>query len=241
MIRMDDLSKNYGDLAAVSMLNLHVKAGEIFAFLGPNGAGKTTTIKMLNGLIRPSSGSIAIGGHDVESEGEKAKALVGYVADQPFVYEKLSPREFFRFVGGLYGLDETVTEERSLPYMELFGLVDRMDRLLEGFSHGMRQKVSMTAALLHRPQVLVVDEPMVGLDPKSILLVKDLFRRLSAEGATVFLSTHTLEVAETVCSSIGIIHRGHLVARGTMDELRELAARPGSNLEEVFLRLTEEA
>lgn len=240
MIRIEDLGKNYGDVVAVDSLTLHVEAGEVFGFLGPNGAGKTTTIKLINGLIRPSKGTISIGGHDVQTQGAEAKALVGYVADQPFVYEKLSPREFFRFVGGLYDLDDETIEKRAASFMALFGLADRMDRLLEGFSHGMRQKVSMTAAMLHRPQVLVVDEPMVGLDPKSILLVKDMFRKLSEEGRTVFLSTHTLEVAETVCTSIGIIHKGRLIARGSMEELRSRASRPGSTLEEVFLKLTEE-
>jgi len=248
MIRTDHLTKHFGSVRAVSDLNLDVERGELFGFLGQNGAGKTTTIKMLTGLLRPTSGQVIIGrddsrpGYDLCVEPEKAKAITGYVPDEPFLYDKLTGYEFVHFVAGLYNVLPQKADERIHYYFDLFGLTDAMHYLIESYSHGMRQKVVMTAALIHDPAVLILDEPMVGLDPRSARLIKDLLKQKSREGTTVFLSTHTLDVAEELCDRIGIIQRGQLIALGTMDELRAMAQDGDAKdrLESVFLKLTEE-
>jgi len=248
MIRTDHLTKHFGSVRAVSDLNLDVERGELFGFLGQNGAGKTTTIKMLTGLLRPTSGQVIIGrddsrpGYDLCVEPEKAKAITGYVPDEPFLYDKLTGYEFVHFVAGLYNVPPQKADERIHYYFDLFGLTDAMHYLIESYSHGMRQKVVMTAALIHDPAVLILDEPMVGLDPRSARLIKDLLKQKSREGTTVFLSTHTLDVAEELCDRIGIIQRGQLIALGTMDELRAMAqdGNAKDRLESVFLKLTEE-
>ncbi len=248
MIRTVNLSKHYGSTRAVEQLNLAVERGEFFGFLGPNGAGKTTTIRMLTGLLRPTTGRVLIGGnedgpgYDIAVDPEKAKAMTGYVPDQPYVYEKLTGYEFVHFVGGLYDIPPKEVERKIEQYFSMFNLTDATHHLLESYSHGMRQKVVMTGALVHDPAVLILDEPMVGLDPRSARLVKDLLKQKSREGMTIFLSTHTLDVAEELCDRIGIVQRGHLIALGTMDELRELARDKDhkDRLEAVFLRLTEE-
>jgi len=248
MIRTDHLTKHFGSVRAVSDLNLDVERGELFGFLGQNGAGKTTTIKMLTGLLRPTSGQVIIGrddsrpGYDLCVEPEKAKAITGYVPDEPFLYDKLTGYEFVHFVAGLYNVPPQKADERIHYYFDLFGLTDAMHYLIESYSHGMRQKVVMTAALIHDPAVLILDEPMVGLDPRSARLIKDLLKQKSREGTTVFLSTHTLDVAEELCDRIGIIQRGQLIALGTMDELRAMAQDGDAKdrLESVFLKLTEE-
>ena len=202
MITMVNLQKHYGHLVAVKNLNLHIAQGEFFGFLGPNGAGKTTTIKMLVGLLKPSAGSATVAGYDIQRAPQEAKRQIGFIPDRPFLYEKLSGREFLRFVGDLHGLEEHAARTRGEDLLELFELTVRGDELIESYSHGMRQKLVMCAALLHQPRVLVVDEPMVGLDPKGARLVKRLLRGLCDRGTTIFMSTHTLEVAEQMCDRI---------------------------------------
>jgi ABC-2 type transport system ATP-binding protein len=238
MIEIEKLHKKYGSFTALTELDLKVSRGEIFGFLGPNGAGKTTTIKILTGLLLPTSGTARIGGFDVVRQGPEAKRITSLIPDRPYLYEKLTPSEYLRFVAGLYRLDSRDAEQRSLQYLELFGLTPWKDELIEGFSHGMKQKVVMTGALLPRPQALIVDEPMVGLDPASAKIVKGLFTKLAEEGTAILLSTHTLEVAQKLCHRIGIIHRSKLIAQGTMDELRGKTIAGSADLEGVFLELT---
>lgn len=240
MIELLNVSKRYGTKEAVSDLNLSVPAGELFAFLGPNGAGKTTTIKMMCGLLFPSSGSVQIGGFNVHTQGDQARQLIAYVPDQPFLYEKLTGREFLQFVADLYGMPPDRARERMAIVIDLFRLHEFVDDLTERYSHGMRQRTVFAAALIHEPKLLIVDEPTVGLDPKSIRLLKDLLRGEADRGTTVFLSTHALDVAEELADRIGIVEHGRLVGLGTLDALRALAERDGS-LEEVFLKLTEQA
>ncbi|HSM60217.1 MAG TPA: ABC transporter ATP-binding protein, partial [Longimicrobiales bacterium] len=207
-------------------------------FLGPNGAGKTTTIRMVAGVLRPSSGRILVGGDDLHDAPERAKRRIGYIPDRPFLYEKLSGGEFLRFVAGLWGRDGPAAEARGDRLLELFQLGPWKDELIESYSHGMRQKLLIASALIHQPEVIVVDEPMVGLDPRAARLLKDLLRTYVDEGGTVFLSTHTLEVAEALCDRIAIIHRGSVIASGTMDDLRAQAHTGGAHLEEIFLKVT---
>jgi ABC-2 type transport system ATP-binding protein len=238
MIRLDGLTKRYGAFTAVHPLDLEVPAGQLFGFLGPNGAGKTTTIRMLTGVLRPSGGRVLIGGHDVAREPERAKRLLGYIPDRPFLYEKLTGSEFLKFVAGLWGQDGADTEARADELLELFELTAWKDTLVESYSHGMRQKLLISSALVHGPRLIVVDEPMVGLDPKAARMIKDLLRTFVDQGGTVFLSTHTLEVAEALCDRIAIIQDGRIRALGTMAELRAEAEAGAAGLEEVFLRLT---
>jgi ABC-2 type transport system ATP-binding protein len=226
-------------LEAVKNLNLTVAEGEIFAFLGPNGAGKTTTIKLLTGLIQPTSGRAILGGHDIQIYPQMAKQMISYVPDFPFLYDKLTPIEFLQFVGQLYSMDKTVILERSRQLLNRFNLEPFEGRQVEELSHGTRQRVVIAAALLHDPKILIIDEPMVGLDPKSTRLVKDMMRERAAAGTTVFLSTHQLSVAEELADRIGILHQGQLVAVGTLEELYQQSGQEGA-LEEVFLSLTEE-
>ena len=242
MIRIESVSKSYGPIVAVRELDLHVRAGEVFGFVGPNGAGKTTTLRMLAGLLRPTSGRLIVGGVDLAEDPIAVKQHMGFIPDRPYLYEKLTGAEFLGFVAGLYGLDTARRDLRAAELLERFAIADRADSLLESYSHGMKQRLVMCAALLHDPTVLVVDEPMVGLDPAGARLIKDIFRELCADsGRTVFLSTHSLDVAEELCDRIGIIHRGSLIALGTMAELRASAGERDSRLEDVFFRLTEEA
>ena len=240
MIRLEGLTKRYGSFTAVHPMDLHVRPGELFGFLGPNGAGKTTTIRMLTGVLRPTAGRILIGGHDVSREPQQAKRLLGYIPDRPFLYEKLTGSEFLRFVAGLWGQEGPSVATRSDELLELFELTAWKDTLVESYSHGMRQKLLISSALVHGPRLIVVDEPMVGLDPKAARMIKDLLRTFVQQGGTVFLSTHTLEVAEVLCDRIAIIQNGAIRAMGTMDELRaEAEAEAGTGgLEEVFLKLT---
>lgn len=238
MIRLDELTKRYGQHLAVDRLSLHVGRGELFGFLGPNGAGKTTTIKMIAGLLRPSSGRIELAGHDLEREPEKAKAALGFIPDRPFLYEKLSATEFLRFVAGLYGLDGREVGRRIDELLELVELTHVKSDLVESFSHGMKQRLVMAASFIHDPRVLVVDEPMVGLDPKGARLIKNIFRERCRDGATIFMSTHTLEVAQEMCDRIGIILRGRLIALGTMEELQRQVDSARPELEPIFLKLT---
>ena|SRR5437016_5603284 len=239
MIELNDVTKRYGAKVAVDGLTLQVGAGELFAFLGPNGAGKTTTIKLICGLLFPTSGTIRVGGFDLEKEGDRARQLISYVPDQPYLYEKLTGREFLQFIADMYGLPRRHGLERMEEMIDLFDLRDFVDDLTERYSHGMRQRTVFAAALLHEPRILIVDEPTVGLDPRSVRLLKDLLRREADRGTTVFLSTHSLDVAEKLAGRIGIVEHGRLICCGTLNSLRAQAALDGS-LEDVFLILTEE-
>ncbi len=232
-----NLRKNFGEKAAVEDVNFSVYAGEIFGFLGPNGAGKTTTIKMIAGLLQPSSGQVIVNGFDVQKQPLNAKASSGYVPDTPNLYPKLTGREFLRFVGDLFGLDKTNIDRRTEELLRLFDLTQAADDTIDSYSHGMQQKTALASALVHDPKVLVLDEPTVGLDPKSARLIKDILRQLANRGAAVFLSTHILEIAERMCDRIGIINQGKLIAVGTMQELRNLGEGETS-LEDIFLNLT---
>jgi len=236
LIQTDHLVKKFGDKVAVNDVSFGVQGGEIFGFLGPNGAGKTTTIKMIVGLLQPTSGTVTVDGFDVARQPLKAKAASGYVPDEPNLYAKLSGRELLRFVADLYDLDRIRTNHRIDELLRLFDLSTAGDDLIESYSHGMQQKTSLAAALMHDPRVLVLDEPTVGLDPKSARLIKDILRQLAERGAAVMLSTHIMEIAERMCDRIGIINQGRVVAIGNMDELRR--EQGGSSLEDIFLQLT---
>lgn len=245
MISVVDVTKKYGSNVAVNNLNLQVKTGEIFGFLGPNGAGKTTTINMLIGMLVPTSGRIEINGIDVVKEPTKAKMLIGYVPDQPNMYEKLTAMEFLLFVASLYGIEPDKAKKKAYQLFEMFGISDRANDLLGGFSHGMKQKVVMSSALVHDPKVVFMDEPTVGLDPRSARMVKDILKSLATHGVTVFLTTHILEIAERMCDRVGIIQKGNLLAVGTMEELRQqIESKTGyintetKSLEDLFLELT---
>ena len=241
MIELKDLNKQYGETRAVSDLNLKISSGEIFGFIGPNGAGKTTTIKMMGGILIPTSGTVHICGLNINDHPEAAKQKIGFIPDRPYLYEKLTGMEFLKFIADLYGVDPGVFPEKADKNLEMFSLDDWGNELIEAYSHGMKQRLIMAAALLHDPEVIIVDEPMVGLDPIGIKLVKDLFKRLSNEGATVFLSTHTLQVAEDICDRIGIINKGRLVAIGSPASLKQDMQKSDADLEHVFLRLTQNA
>jgi ABC-2 type transport system ATP-binding protein len=239
MIELRHVCKSYAAKEAVHDLTLSIPRGELFAFLGPNGAGKTTTIKMMCGLLFPTSGSLAVAGYDLATQGQEARRRISYVPDQPYLYDKLSGREVLQFVADMYGIQSPLAGQRIEAMIDLFSLRPFIDQLTQSYSHGMRQRTVFAAALLHEPEVLIVDEPTVGLDPHHIRLLKDQLRRESARGATVFLSTHSLDIAEELADRIGVIHQGRLIACGTLDTLRQQASHDGS-LEDVFLKLTQE-
>ena len=238
LIETRNLVKRYGDKLAVDNVSLQVQSGEVFGFLGPNGAGKTTTIKMIVGLLQPTSGSVHVAGVDVQAQPLLAKASCGYVPDTPNLYAKLTGRELLRFVGDLYDLDRQQVAQRTDELLRVLDLTAAADDTVDSYSHGMQQKASLASALMHDPKVLVLDEPTVGLDPKSARLIKDLLRQMAERGAAVFLSTHILEIAERMCDRIGIINKGQLVAVGTMTELRSLGKAGEVSLEDIFLGLT---
>ena len=238
MIQIKGLSKKFGALTAVESLDLDIPQGEFFAFLGPNGAGKTTTIKMLAGLLKPSAGTASVAGFDVQKNPEAAKARLAYVPDFPYTYDKLTAVEFMQFVGDIFGMEPRIIEERMESLFDRFHLHDYRHELTENLSHGTRQRLVISSALLHDPKVLVIDEPMVGLDPMHARIVKDEFKERSRAGMTIFLSTHQLSVAEELADRVGIIHAGRLIALGTVDELRTLSVAKGG-LENVFLSLVD--
>ena len=240
MINLTNVTKTYANITAVDNLNLAVPKGEIFGFIGPNGAGKTTTIKMMGGIMAPTAGLIEICGINMAQSPEAAKAKIGFIPDRPYLYEKLTGMEFLRFTADLYGVDGNQFAPQAEKNLKLFALYDWAHELVESYSHGMKQRLIMAAALLHNPEVIIVDEPMVGLDPKGIKMVKQLLKRLAREGVTIFMSTHTLAVAEDVCDRIGIIHKGAIVAMGSLAELKYQARTQEGGLEEVFILLTEE-
>jgi ABC-2 type transport system ATP-binding protein len=238
MIELTNISKKYGSTLAVDDLNLKVEKGELFGFIGPNGAGKTTTLRMMAGILEASAGKISIAGIDVAEEPEKAKRMIGFIPDRPCLYEKLTGMEFMKFIGDLYGVEECSFHAKAEELLKRFSLYDWGDHLIEAYSHGMKQRLIIASALLHDPEIIIVDEPMVGLDPAGIRMVKNIFRSLADKGTTIFMSTHTLEIAESLCDRIGIIHQGRAIALGTTGDLRGTARMKDGDLEEVFLRLT---
>lgn len=238
MIRIEKLVKRYDQMEALRGISIHVQPGELFGFLGPNGAGKTTTLQILAGLLRPTSGSVWVAGFNVATHALEVKRRLGYVPDRPYVYEKLTGRELLQLFGDLYGMDRARIRSEGERWLEIFGLTAHRDDLVEGYSHGMKQRITLAATLLHDPELLIVDEPMVGLDPQNARLLKDLMRERCQRGRTVLMSTHTLQVAEETCHRVGIIHRGEIVAVGTVEELRQKLAREGATLEDIFLHMT---
>ena len=238
MIRLENLTKQYGSFVAVDDISLEVKGGELFGLLGPNGAGKTTTLRMIAGILRPNGGRVLIGEDDVHMNPIAAKQQLGFIPDRPFVYDKLTGAEFLRFVAGLYGQEGDLIERRIVELLEVFELTSWRDELVEAYSHGMRQKLIISSALIHRPACIVVDEPMVGLDPKAARLLKDIFRQFVGKGGTVLMSTHTLEVAEAMCDRVAIMQHAKIVAQGTVTELRHQNRAGDASLEELFLKLT---
>ena len=238
MIKIKNLTKQFGSLLAVNDLSLEVAQGEIFGFLGPNGAGKTTTLKIMAGVLAPTAGDVEIMGFSVLTQPSQAKALTGYIPDRPFLYDKLTGMEFLHFVGGLYGLLPKETDKEIEERLNLFELWDWRHELIESYSHGMKQRLIISSALIHHPRVLIVDEPMVGLDPKGVRIVKRLFQKETSRGMTIFLSTHTLSTAQEICVRIGIIQKGSLIALGSMDSFSKEADWKAKGLEALFLKLT---
>ena len=240
MIELVNLSKSYRNIKAVDKINLRIEDGTIFGFLGPNGAGKTTTIKMMAGVMNPTGGRIILDGIDLMNDPVSAKKIVGYIPDRPFLYERLTGWEFLKLISALYGMNgSTELDKKILRLLNLFEIAEWKDELIESYSHGMKQRLIMCSALIHDPKILIVDEPMVGLDPKAMRLVKEIFRKKAQEGMTLFISTHSLEVAQELCNEVAIIHKGRIVARGTLDDLKREARLDGT-LEEIFLKIIEE-
>ncbi len=240
MIELQHLTKNYSKTVAVNDLTLNIPTGEVFGFIGPNGAGKTTTIKMMGGILEPSSGVVLICGINMKIAPERAKSKIGFIPDRPYIYEKLTGMEFLNFTADLYEVNNETFIQKAKDKLDMFSLSEWSNELIEAYSHGMKQRLIMAAALLHDPEVIIVDEPMVGLDPAGIKMVKELFRELSSEGVTIFMSTHSLNVAEDVCDRIGIINKGSLIATGAIEDLRRHADVMDVDLEQVFMRLTQE-
>jgi len=241
MIKLSALTKDYGTTLAVNNLNLNVAAGEIYGFIGPNGAGKTTTIRMMGGILAPTSGKIVIGGVDMATHPVQGKKMIGFVPDRPFLYEKLTGMEFLRFSGDLYNVENKIFQQKAKFLLQQFALWNWADELIEAYSHGMKQRLIIASALLHDPKILIIDEPMVGLDPEAVHMVKDILKDLSANHhTTIFVSTHTLSLAEDLCHRIGLIHKGTLLAEGNLDELKRIAKLGEAKLEEVFLTIIRE-
>jgi len=238
VIAVSGLVKRYGTFTALDGVSLEVRPGQIHGFLGPNGAGKTTTIRMIAGLLKPTAGHILVNGHDLAVSPEAAKSSLGFIPDRPFIYEKLTAGEFLTFHAGLYGIADAGIDDRIREMLDLFELGRWRDELVESFSHGMKQRLVMSAAFLHRPQAVLVDEPMVGLDPRGARLIKDVFRRMADHGVAILMSTHTLEVAQEMCDLVSIILKGRIIASGTVDDLRQLAGSADDQLTPLFLKLT---
>lgn len=238
MITFDHVVKKYGDLTAVNDVCLETREGEIFGFLGPNGSGKTTSIKMIMGLLRPTSGVITIGGHNIQKDPISAKKILGYIPDRPYLYEKLTAWEYMKFIAGMYGIDEKTLKNRGVEFLDIFELKDWADELIENFSHGMKQRLCISAAFMRQPKVMILDEPLVGLDPRGARLLKEILRASRDKGMTIFMSTHILEIAEQMCDRIGIIHEGVMITLGSIEEIKAKAHAERSGLEQVFLRLT---
>jgi ABC-2 type transport system ATP-binding protein len=238
MIAVENLVKRYGSFTAVDGVSINVAPGQIHGFLGPNGAGKTTSIRIIAGLLKPTSGRVFVNGHDLATEPEAAKAALGFIPDRPFIYEKLTAGEFLRFHAGLYGMSDDDIDGRIKEMLEIFELGKWQNELVESFSHGMKQRLVMSAAFLHRPKAVLVDEPMVGLDPRGARLIKDVFRLMTQNGVAILMSTHTLEVAQEMCDVISIILKGRIIAHGTVPELQSMAGSPSEELTAVFLKLT---
>lgn len=239
MLRIKHLTKRFGGLTAIDDLSVSIAEGEIFAYIGPNGSGKTTTIKVIAGLYLPTSGAVEIDGIDLGTQPEKAKANIGYVSDEPFIYEKMSGREFLGFVGALYSMERADAERQRDAYLENFpGLKEVIDGYVEDYSRGNRQKLAFVAALMHRPKLLLIDEPMVGLDPQSSIAVKRMLKEFSSAGGAVLLCTHTMPIAQELASRIGVLDNGKLIAEGTLEELRAKTQKSGASLEEVYLAFT---
>ncbi len=241
MIELKNITKKYADFTAVDNLNLFIPKGEIFGFIGPNGAGKTTTIMMLGGILAPSSGRVLIDGIFMDEYPEKAKRKIGFIPDRPYLYEKLTGMEFLRFTAALYNVDEKSFQKKAEEQLGIFSLTDWLNELIESYSHGMKQRLIMASALLHDPEVIIVDEPTVGLDPAAVKMLKELFKSLAKKGITIFMSTHTLKVAEDICNRIGIIRKGRLIATGTAEDLKRESGVTDADLEQAFLSLTKEA
>jgi ABC-2 type transport system ATP-binding protein len=240
MIELHELTKDYGTTIAVNKLSLNVAAGEIYGFIGPNGAGKTTTIRLMGGILAPTSGSIIIGGLDMAKKPVEGKKMIGFVPDRPFLYEKLTGMEFLRFSADLYDVKRDTFLQKAQNLLQQFALLDWADELIEAYSHGMKQRLIIASALLHDPRILIIDEPMVGLDPAAVHMVKDILKELAVNQTTIFISTHTLSIAEDLCHRIGLIHKGTLLAQGTLDELKHIAKLGEARLEEVFLTIIKE-
>lgn len=238
MIRLEGVTKKYGSFTAVDRVDLTVPRGSLFGLLGPNGAGKTTVVRMIAGILQPTEGRIGIAGVDVQTDAEEAKRHLGFIPDRPYLYEKLTGAEFLRFVAGLYGQDGREVDRRVDELLGLWGLTVWRDELIETYSHGMRQKLVIASALVHRPEVIVVDEPMVGLDPRAARLLKKMFREFVGRGGTILMSTHSLDIAQALCDRIAIIQEARIRAEGTMEDLRALVESGDADLEEIFLRLT---
>jgi len=238
MIGLDRVVKRYGEHTAVNNISLKVEAGEIFGFLGPNGAGKTSTIKMIMGLMRPTSGTITIDGHDIQKDPVSAKKVLGYIPDRPILYDKLTAWEYMKFIAGIYGVNDGDLRERGMKYLGIFGLDEWSNELVENFSHGMKQRLNLSAVFMRNPKVLILDEPLIGLDPRGAKLFKEILLTSRNNGMCIFMSTHILEIAEQMCDRMAIIHRGNIISTGTSEDLRKQAHTPESALEQVFLRLT---
>ena len=237
-IRLTDLTKIYRKHEAVHKLNIEVVKGELFGFLGPNGAGKTTTIKMITGLLEPTAGEAEIGGVNMWDQPLEAKKRIAYVPDQPDLYSKLTGWDYLEFIGSVFRIPKNKFQQKAEELLDIFNLTDRADELIEGYSHGMKQKIAICGALVHEPDILFLDEPTVGLDPKSARNLKNLLRKLCDSGMTAFVSTHILEIAEQMCDRVGIILDGKIIALGTMDELQKRAGDKEQSLEDIFLELT---
>lgn len=241
MISLINLSKKFGNFTAVDKVNIEIGAGTIFAFLGTNGAGKTTTIRMMTGVLQPSEGTAEIGGYDIQTNPIEAKFLMGVIPDRPYLYGKLTGREFLTFMADLYQVDSKLANQRIADLLDLYGLAEWQHDLVDSYSHGMKQRLLMCAAQVHQPPVLVIDEPMVGLDPRGAKLLKDTLKKRAAEGLTIFMSTHSLSVAEEIADQLAIIQRGKIVAMGSLSELYKRAQSDASDLEKVFLDIISEA